>query len=86
MFVKLNDMDAGPIIFNLSTSGTAFAIGCATNLEDKRFRKKLLRTAEIVGSTIYWKGKSHYLVAGPILVGEAITLAMRTTYSTRFGN
>ena len=73
------DIDAGPIIFNLSPSGTAFAIGCATSLDDKEFRNKLLKTAEIGGSTVSWFGKSHYLLANLALVGEAIVLAMRTS-------
>lgn len=73
------DIDAGPIILNLSPSGTAFAIGTATNLGDMDFRNHLLKTAEIAGSTISWFGNSHYLLANFALVGEAITLAMRTT-------
>ena len=72
------DVDAGPILFNLSPSGTAFAIGCATTLGDNKFRKQLLRTAEIAGSTVTWNGKSHYLLANFALVGEAVALAMRT--------
>ena len=75
------DIDAGPIIFDLSPSGTAFAIGCATTLGDKKFRKKLLTTAEIAGNTITYKDKSHYLLTNVALVGEAIVLAMRTTYT-----
>lgn len=73
------DIDAGPIIFNLSPSGTAFTIGCATMCNDYKFRKQLLRTAEIAGSTISYNGKSHYLLANVALVGEAIVLAMRTS-------
>lgn len=73
------DIDAGPIIFNLSPSGTGFAIGAATSLEDSVFRKQLLKTAEIAGSTISWFGTSHYLLANFALVGEAILLAMRTS-------
>ena len=73
------DIDAGPIIFNLSPSGTAFAIGCATSLNDMKFRKQLLKTAEIGGSTIRWFDNSHYLLANMALVGEAIVLAMRTS-------
>ena len=73
------DIDAGPIIMNLSPSGTAFAIGCATSLDDIEFRNKLLKTAEIAGSTIKWFDKSHYLLANVALVGEAIALAMRTS-------
>ena len=35
--------------------------------------------AIVAGSTIRWFDKSHYLLADIALVGEAITLAMRTT-------
>ena len=72
------DIDSGPIIFNLSPSGTAFAIGPATYFEDTDFRKSLLKTAEIAGSTVSGWNTSHYLLANVALVGEAITLAMRT--------
>ena len=73
------DIDAGPILFNLSPSGTAFAIGVATMCDDHKFRRKLLTTAEIVGTTVAYKGHSHYLLANLVLVGEAITLAMKTS-------
>jgi hypothetical protein len=73
------DIDAGPIIFNLSPSGTAFIIGAATMCGDHKFRSKLLTTAEIAGTTIAIKGHSHYLLANLALVGEAITLAMKTS-------
>ena len=73
------DIDAGPIIMNLSPSGTAFAIGAATSLGDMEFRKQLLETTEIGCCTISMMGKSHYLIADLALVGEAIILAMRTT-------
>lgn len=76
------DIDAGPIIMNLSPSGTAFAIGSATYFGDKVFRNKLLRTAEIAGHTVKWNDKRRYLLAEVALVGEAITLAMRTNYKS----
>lgn len=72
------DIDAGPILCNLSPSGTAFAIGSATYFNDDAFRNNLLKTAEIAGHTVKWNGKRHYLLADLALVGEAITLAMRT--------
>ena len=72
------DIDAGPIILNLSPSGTAFAIGSATYFGDNDFRNKLLKTAEIAGHTVPWGNCRHYLLAEAALVGEAITLAMRT--------
>ena len=73
------DIDAGPVIMNLSPSGTAFAIGAATYFQDMKVRNGLLKTAEIAGSTVTWFGKSHYLLANVALVGEAIVLAMRTS-------
>lgn len=72
------DVDAGPIIMNLSPSGTAFAIGSATFFEDNDFRNRLLRTAEFAGHTVKLGDTRHYLLAEIALVGEAITLAMRT--------
>ena len=72
-------MDAGPIIFGLSPSGTAFSIGCATYFDDTDLRKHLLKTAEIAGHSVWWNDKRHYLLADIAIVGEAITLAMRTT-------
>ena len=75
------DMDAGPIVFGLSPTGTAFGIGSATYFNDTIVRKKILRTAERAGSTVTIKGKSHYLLANIAIVGETITLAMRTAIS-----
>lgn len=72
------DIDAGPIIFNLSPTGTAFAIGPATYFEDYEVRNRLLKTAEFAGFSVESSDKRHYLLANIALVGEAITLAMRT--------
>ncbi len=72
------DIDAGPIVCNLSPTGTAFAVGSVTYFEDWDLRKRLLKTGEIAGTTWHRKGKSHYLLADMALVGEAIMLAMRT--------
>ncbi|MBD5219373.1 MAG: hypothetical protein HDS72_03885 [Bacteroidales bacterium] len=74
------DIDSGPIILNLSPSGTAFAIGSATFFNDSKFRNRLLRTAEIAGHTVKWNDRRHYLLADIALVGEAIALAMRTNH------
>ena len=73
------DIDVGPIILNLSPSGTAFAIGSATYFEDSELRNKLLKTAEIAGFSWTWNDQKHYLLANVALVGEAIVLAMRTS-------
>lgn len=72
------DIDAGPIICNLSPTGTAFGVGSVTFFEDWELRKSMLKTGEIAGTTWRSQGKSHYLLADMALVGEAIMLAMRT--------
>ena len=72
------DMDAGPIILELSPSGTAFFAGSSTYFNDLEIRNSILRTAEIAGHTIKIGNKRHYLLANMALVGEAIMLAMRT--------
>jgi hypothetical protein len=72
------DIDAGPIIFNLSPTGTAFGLGAATYFEDYDIRNRFLNTAELAGFTVNNNKYRHYLLANIALVGEAITLAMRT--------
>ena len=78
------DIDAGPIICNLSPTGTAFAVGSVTFFEDWALREKLLKTGELAGTTWRSGGKSHYLLADVALVGEAIMLAMRTAVGWEF--
>ena len=73
-------IDAGPLLFGYSPSGTAFAVGCATYYDDWQFRNGLLRTAELAATTIYGHKQRHYLLGGYVPVGEAITLAMKTHY------
>ncbi len=72
------DNDAGPIFIGLSPSGTAFILGAATYLGDWEFRSKLLRTAEIAGQTKKRHNKRRYLLGEMVVVGEAVTLAMKT--------
>jgi hypothetical protein len=71
-------MDSGPVIFGLSPSGTAFGIGSATYFQDIDIRKRFLRTGEMAGFSVKKKDTRHYILADYALVGEAITLAMRT--------
>ena len=78
------DIDAGPIILNLSPTGTAFGLGAATYFDDKEVRKSILKTAELAGFTVSKEGQRHYLLANVALVGEAITLAMRTALPWNF--
>ena len=72
------DIDAGPILLELSPSGTAFFAGPASYFEDSEVENCILRTAETAGHTIQIGLQRHYLLANVALVGEAIMLAMRT--------
>ena len=72
------DIDAGPILFGLSPSGTAFYTGAATYFGDESVRNAILRTAEIAGTTIGFGDSRHYMLANVAIVGEAIMLCMRT--------
>lgn len=74
------DVDAGPILFDLSPSGTAFMAGSSTFFGDNKIRNAILTTAEVAGHTVRWGNKRHYLLADVAPVGEAIMLAMRTRY------
>jgi len=74
------DVDAGPIISGFSPSGTAWAIGSATHFGDWETRSRLLRTGEMAGGTVKSKGQQHYRLAKFALVGEAVVLAMRTSF------
>ena len=72
------DIDAGPILLELSPSGTAFFAGPASYFADNSVENAILRTAETAGHTVVMGNKRHYLLANVVLVGEAIMLAMRT--------
>jgi len=77
------DVDAGPILFGLSPSGTTFALGAATWLGDWEMRSRLLRTASIVGDTIMDKAQKqcHYRLGEIVICGEAVALGMRTMFN-----
>lgn len=72
------DIDAGPILLELSPSGTAFFAGPASCFADENVEDAILKTAETAGHTIVMGHKRHYLLANLALVGESIMLAMRT--------
>lgn len=81
------DIDAGPVVYGISPSGTAFAIGAATYLGDWELRQRLLNTASLAGGNVMGRKCQHYRLADIMLTGEAITLAMRTMVNfTRSSN
>ncbi len=70
------DVDSGPVILGLSTSGTGFILAGARHSGDHVFAGRVLRLGEYVGSSINIFGKKRYLFA-PV-VGDAILLAGNT--------
>lgn len=78
------DIDAGPVVYGISPSGTAFAIGAATYLGDWELRQRLLNTAHLAGGNVKDGKHQHYRLAEIMLTGEAITLAMRTMVNFNF--
>lgn len=72
------EIDAGPVVYGISPSGTAFALGAATFLGEWKLREKLLNTARLAGGNVRYGKYQHYRLADIMLTGEAITLAMRT--------
>ena len=75
------ERDAGPVIFGISGSATAFMIAGANHSGDMALSKDLLRSIELLGCSATQGELRHYAVA-PI-VGDAIVLAMRTAISWR---
>lgn len=70
------DIDSGPVLFGLSTSGTGFSLAGTAWHRDEGLQTGLLQTAELVGTSMGSTGSQRYLLAP--LVGDAIMLAMRT--------
>ena len=70
------DIDSGPVVFGLSTSGTGFCAAGARFSGDAETLGGLLLTAETVGTTVPWAGTRRYVFAP--LVGDAIMLAVKT--------
>lgn len=68
------DIDSGPVVWGLSTSGTGFAIAGLRQAREAMLLTGILRTAEIAGTTVVISGERRYLFAP--LVGDAIMTAM----------
>lgn len=71
------DIDSGPVLFGLSTSGSGFGFATAKVLNDAPMTDCLSVTAEAAGFTPPSPFARRYLTAP--LIGDAIILAMRTT-------
>lgn len=78
------DIDAGPILLNISPGASVFAIGPATYFGDNDFRSTILRSAEIAAHTVKWGRHRHYLLSNVTPVADAIALAMKTNHPTSY--
>lgn len=70
------DCDTGPVIFGLGATASAFSIAGAERFGDDVFRTQLLRSFELLATTITQGSRRRYAVT-PVL-GDAILLAMKT--------
>ncbi len=70
------DVDSGPVVLGVSTSGTGFALAGARWEHDQAFAARLLHTAELAGFTVWTPAGRRYVLAP--LVGDAAVLAART--------
>lgn len=70
------DCDTGPVILGLGGTATGFSVAGACWSADKRLLSELLRTIEMVGTSVTKKNMKRYILS-PV-VGDAILLAMKT--------
>ena len=71
------DIDSGPVVMGLSTSGTGFILSSAHLYKDVEIYNGILKIAEIIGQSYSCENQRHYLLSP--LVGDAIMLAMKTS-------
>jgi hypothetical protein len=64
------DVDSGPLVFGLSGSASAVALGDATLFGDRRGARRLAGLAETAGLGLTWRGERRYL-GGAIPVADA---------------
>lgn len=78
------DIDSGPVVFGLSSSGTCFAISGAKYFKDGDLLDGLLRFGEFAGSSFEFGGERHYLIAP--LMADAVMLNVKTSrpWDTRY--
>ncbi len=70
------DCDTGPVVFGIGGTATGFSVAGARWTRDKPLLSGLLRTVELLGTSVTKNNMRKYIVA-PI-VGDAIMLAMKT--------
>jgi len=70
------DVDSGPVIFGLSSSGTAFVLASSRMNQDKAVFTGTIRTLYLCGFPNDWNGELHFGIAGPL--GDALLFALLT--------
>lgn len=72
----LGDVDSGPVIFGLSSSGTAFALASSRMNRDRTVFNGTMRTLYLCGFPSGSKDELHFGIAGPL--GDALLFALLT--------
>jgi hypothetical protein len=72
----MGDVDSGPVIFGLSTSGTAFALASARMHGDEALFRELESTLTLVAAPTSTREGNKFLLGGPI--GDALLFALLT--------
>jgi len=70
------DIGSGPVIFGLSTSGTAFALASARTHHDEALYGKLYSTLDLVGAPVNRGHRQTFALGGPL--GDALLFALLT--------
>jgi hypothetical protein len=72
----LGDVDSGPVIFGLSSSGTAFVLAASRMNGDRAVFTETIRTLYLCGFPGGSKDELHFGIAGPL--GDALLFALLT--------
>jgi hypothetical protein len=75
-----SDIDSGPVIFGISTSGTGFTLATSRVFADRDLFVNLSRTAYLIGTPVSQADRRGFVTGGPL--GNAILLAMLTAQPT----
>jgi len=74
------DVDSGPVIFGLSTSGTAFALASARIHHDDALYRDLYSTLYLVGAPVHRGTRQTFALGGPL--GDALLFALLTAQAS----
>lgn len=72
----MGDVDSGPVLFGLSSSGTAFVLASSRMNQDREVFTGTLRTLYLCGFPSGSRDELHFGIAGPL--GDALLFALLT--------